>query len=169
VLDPRSSGWLQIGEALAGWNTLVLAVSGGPDSMGMLAGLVSLKQAGLLPSKLVCVTVDHGLRPGSVDDVRKVEAACQHFEVRCETVSLSTLPGSGNRHNWARWARYEAFARVASQRPGTAAVLTAHTEDDQAETFLMRAGRVSGSDGLAGIHAEQVVKRKGLFGVLATK
>jgi tRNA(Ile)-lysidine synthase len=134
---------------LTGYTALVLAVSGGSDSMALMR-LVARWNAGLEPqarSDVHVVTVDHALRP---------EAAAEADFVVREAASLG-LPAQKLRWDGphpktgvpaaCREARYRLMADVCRQRQ--AVLVTAHTLDDQAETLVMALARGAGVDGLS--------------------
>lgn len=149
--DEISEAWQSVGKAYSRYNTLRLAVSGGPDSLAMLVGFVRLRDAGLMDVSLEVVTVDHGLRSGSAQEARTVADICYQLGVNCHVATLAPPEEMKNKQAWARAERYRKLAE-----PGDTSdppVLTAHTADDQAETFLMRAARGAGSEGLAGIRS----------------
>ena len=94
------------------------------------------------------VTVNHGLRPEAADEAAMVAQFCAERDIAHDTLTLSGLtPGPGVAAR-ARDARYTAISEWAHQR-GVPVVLLGHTQDDQAETVLMRLARGSGADGLA--------------------
>lgn len=129
---------------------LALAVSGGPDSMAMLA-----LAAAAYPGQVVAATVDHGLRAESRDEARMVGRYAGTLRVEHATLTIAAPPGVGaNLQAWARQERYHLLRRW-SVGMGAASLATAHHADDQAETFLMRATRGAGLSGLAGIRAAQ--------------
>ncbi|MEM7687416.1 MAG: tRNA lysidine(34) synthetase TilS [Pseudomonadota bacterium] len=124
---------------------LGLAVSGGPDSLAMLA-----LAATALPGEIAVASVNHGLRPEAADEIAYVERVCAALEV--PFTALDVTVAGGNLQARARAARYAALSRwVREQRLG--ALATAHHDDDQAETLLMRLARGSGLSGLAGVRA----------------
>ncbi len=129
-------------------SALVLAVSGGPDSMALMWLAARWRRALKNGPSLLAVTVDHGLRPESAREARMVGAAAANLGVPHrtlrwrETKPVTGLPAA------ARAARYRLLGEAA-RRAGAGHVLTAHTRDDQAETVLMRLSRGSGLAGLA--------------------
>ena len=134
--------------ALTDSRPLGVAVSGGSDSLGLLYGLARL----IAPAKLVALTVDHGLRAGSTDEARWVKSQCRRLGVCHETLKWEGGAPATGLQAAARAARYRLLAE-ASARHGLAAVLTAHTRDDQDETLTMRRARSPSqtAPGLAGI------------------
>ncbi|HEU0065614.1 MAG TPA: tRNA lysidine(34) synthetase TilS [Sphingomonas sp.] len=124
---------------------LLLAVSGGPDSMAMLA-----LAAVALPGGIAAATVDHGLRPEAADEAAMVAAVCADLGVAHAILTATVPPTGASLQAQARSVRYALLADHA-RAIGAVAVATAHHADDQAETFLMRAVRGAGLSGLAGI------------------
>lgn len=127
---------------------LGIGVSGGSDSLGLLHGL-----ARIVPrEKLVALTVDHGLRVSSADEARWVKARCRQLGIRHETMRWTADRPVSGLQAAARAARYRLMGTAAA-RLGLAAVLTAHTQNDQDETRTMRRARSLSDDapGLAGI------------------
>jgi tRNA(Ile)-lysidine synthase len=114
-------------------SSLVCGVSGGPDSLALLVLAVASG------CTVTAVHVDHGLRPGSAEEVDVVAGVAQRFgaAVVSRRVDLADGPNLEAR---ARKARLEALG------PGAA---TGHTADDQAETVLVNLLRGAGVDGLA--------------------
>jgi len=129
---------------------IVLAVSGGPDSTALLWLAARWRARLKRGPKLVAVTVDHGLRPGSVDEAKAVKRLARELKVEHRTVRWAgTKPATGIQAA-ARAARYRLLV-AAARRAGAGHILTAHTLDDQAETVLIRLSRGSGLTGLAGM------------------
>jgi tRNA(Ile)-lysidine synthase len=127
---------------------LVLAVSGGPDSVALMWLAARWRRSLARGPELTVVTVDHGLRRESAREAREVkhratELGLPHRTLRWRGAKPKTgLPAA------AREARYRLLAQAA-RVAGASHVLTAHTRDDQAETLLMRLLRGSGIAGLS--------------------
>jgi tRNA(Ile)-lysidine synthase len=139
---------------LPGARGLLLAVSGGPDSVCLLAASAAVaSRQGL---RLEVAWVDHGLRPESAGEGRLVERlAAEHgLPFHATAVHVGHAPGLEAR---ARQARERALEAVRDAR-GLDAIATGHTASDQAETLLMRLARGSSLKGAAGVLA-----RKGLL------
>jgi tRNA(Ile)-lysidine synthase len=128
-----------------------VAVSGGSDSMAMLA-LAALA----FPGAVVAATVDHGLRDESADEARMVAGEAATLQVPHEALRVTSQIEGSSLQAQARQARYALLANWAD-RTRAMAVATAHHADDQAETFLMRAARGSGVSGLAAIRPATII------------
>ncbi len=141
--------------SLSGYRGLVLAVSGGPDSMALMHAAAGWNARLPEPRAIVAVTVDHGLRPELALEAVAVAAAAAELGIVHRTLRWpGDAPASGLQAA-ARAARYrllgDAARDLATVVAGPVAIVTAHTADDQAETLLMRLARGSGVDGLAAI------------------
>ena len=117
-----------------------VALSGGPDSLALTAVAAADRPT-------TALIVDHGLQVGSraVADVAREQAltlGCVDAQVLCVEVGTTSGPEAA-----ARTARYRALDAAR----GDAAVLLAHTLDDQAETVLLGLGRGSGARSIAGM------------------
>ena len=131
---------------------LVLAVSGGPDSMALMH-LAAHWAAGRQGPALHVVTIDHGLRAAAADEAAFVADAATTLGLS-HTILRWTGPKPATRiQERARAARYALLA-VFARSVGATHVATAHHADDQAETVLMRLGRGSGIGGLSGMRSQ---------------
>lgn len=134
---------------------VVVAVSGGADSMGLLLALAELIDAFCLTLDLTVAHLDHGLRgaAGAADADWVAGLAAEHgFEIALEKINVGELAAKAkdNLEQAARVARYEFLQNVAT-KCSAGVVLTGHTMDDQAETVLLRLLRGSGAEGLSGM------------------
>jgi tRNA(Ile)-lysidine synthase len=130
---------------------LLVAVSGGPDSLSLLHVLRRLAQTQSLD--LHVLHLDHGLRPDSAADAEWVAQTARTWKMPCTVVARDVRPLAsqyGGIEAAARAVRYGVMRDLALDL-GVAAVLTAHTADDQAETVLLRLLRGAGVTGLAGM------------------
>jgi len=129
---------------------ILLAVSGGGDSMGMVALFLSALPRPDL--ELAVAHVHHNLRQQEADrDMEAVEKLAEKLHLPFVPLRLKGDPASGESvEEWARIGRYAALESAAEEGEWTW-IATGHTIDDQAETLLMRIHRGSGMDGLAGI------------------
>ena len=128
--------------------TLVLAISGGPDSTALLVLAARWRAELKHGPRLLAVTVDHGLRPESAREANDVKRLARKLNIAHHTLRWTGRKPSTGLQAAARQARYRLLAEFA-RGEGALYVLTAHTRDDQAETMLMRLARGSGLAGLA--------------------
>ena len=135
----------------ADWKTapaIILAVSGGPDSVALMWLAARWRRALARGPRLIAVTVDHGLRPEAAREARDVKRLARTLDLPHQTLRwIGPTPKAGLPAA-ARAARYLLLARAARAH-GATHIVTAHTRDDQAETVLMRMLRGSGIAGLA--------------------
>ncbi len=125
---------------------LVVAVSGGPDSMALCHAL-SLARRKVLFDLLV-VSFNHGLRPEAAQEIELVRQFSTSLGLQCETRDLGLSSGP-NLQARAREARYKALFALADQHFGPEAfVATAHHAEDRAETLLLRLLRGTSLEGL---------------------
>src|SRR3954454_15308767 len=127
---------------------LVLAVSGGPDSVAMMWLMARWRRALRKGPRLLAVTVDHDLRAEAAREAREVKALASSLDLPHRTLRWTGAKPAKGLPAAAREARYRLLAQAARSARATHA-LTAHTQDDQAETLLMRMSRGSGIAGLA--------------------
>lgn len=133
-----------------GETRLLIAVSGGPDSLVLMHAAAHLARHA--PEHHVSVAcVDHGLRQTSAAEAQAVAEQAGDLGLPCEILCWEDAqkPQRGLQEA-ARRARYHLLVQEA-RRIGAQAILTGHTRDDQAETLLIRIAAGSGIDGLAGM------------------
>jgi tRNA(Ile)-lysidine synthase len=133
---------------------IVVAVSGGPDSVALLRALCEVRPGGIAVAHL-----NHGLRgPDSDSDAAFVEGLVRRLTDDGQPIvstnvvrrEVATEAAGENMEAAARRIRYEWLASAARDI-GAGWVVTGHTADDQAETVLFQLLRGTGLDGLAGI------------------
>ncbi|MPZ23970.1 MAG: tRNA lysidine(34) synthetase TilS [Dehalococcoidia bacterium] len=131
---------------------VLVAVSGGPDSLSLLFTLCHLREQ--LGVELAVGHLDHMLRDESARDASFVAGIAQALSLsfRTEKADVGALARDNRQsiEQAARGARYAFLARAAAELKATT-VATGHTQDDLAETFLLRLLRGSGTKGLAAI------------------
>ena len=140
--------WLRPGSS----RTLLLAVSGGPDSTALMHAAASLRP----DTPLHVATVDHGLRPEAASEADSVGRAAADLGLPQAVLRWQGDKPSTGLQDAARAARYRLLADHATAI-GADLILTAHTRDDQAETVLMRLAAGSALAGLAGMRPERML------------
>jgi len=148
VIPPDASLQSSLAAHFAGHipTRLGVAVSGGSDSLALLHLLHGWSLVG--GPTPAAVTVDHGLRPSSAQEAADVAQICARLAIPHDTVQWQGWDGSGNLPDHARRARYALLTDWARAND-LHDIAIGHTQDDVAETFLMRLARGAGVDGLA--------------------
>ena len=139
---------------------IVLAVSGGPDSIALMWLAARWRRALVRGPRLIAVTVDHGLRLEAAREARDVKRLARTLDLPHRTLRWAGAKPKTGLPAAARAARYRLLAEAARAN-GATHILTAHTRDDQAETLLMRMLRGSGIAGLAAMTRE--TEREGVW------
>jgi len=130
-----------------------VAYSGGMDSHVLLHALAALRDT--LGASVGAVHVNHGLQAHAADWQEHCAAVCRELDVEFAALSVDARAASGESPEAAaRKARYTALA---DWLPGQHCLLTAHHQDDQAETLLVQLLRGSGVQGLAAMPAQSVL------------
>lgn len=140
--------------AFAGVNLVLIAVSGGADSMALLA-LAADWAARRSGTRLSVATVDHSLRPESAAEAAAVARTAASLGLPHARLEAPLARPGARIEEAARDARYAALAAHAVAI-GAEALATAHTLDDQAETVLMRLAAGSGPAGLAAMRPKSM-------------
>jgi tRNA(Ile)-lysidine synthase len=154
-------------------STFVAAISGGADSVSLLLALDDLRLRKKLTNRFIVAHFNHNLRgDASQKDAEFVRSLCEKFDFelkyKIQNTKSKIQNQPGNLEQNARLARYEFLAETAENLHAHA-VLTAHTLNDQAETFLINLLRGSGLQGLSGmkplrsLRTEQNSELKGEF------
>lgn len=137
---------------LAAGDRVVAGVSGGADSVCMLALLLAWRQR--MGLELAVAHVNHGLRREAGEDAGYVEALCRRegipFFLTEVNVRRVALEENCSEEDAGRRVRYRAF-REAAEQMGASRVAVAHNSDDNAETMLFHLFRGSGLSGVSGI------------------
>jgi tRNA(Ile)-lysidine synthase len=129
--------------------TVLVAVSGGPDSVCLLESLVRLRRTFRI--RLEVAHVDHRMRAGSDADAAYVRRAAARLRVPFHLAVIGDVrPPGTSPEAWARGARLRALHEIAREA-GAPHIATAHTRDDLAETVLMRMLAGGGAAGVSGI------------------
>ena len=137
---------------------VLVAVSGGPDSLSLLHALWSEREARGLAT-VEAAHLDHGLRGAeSAAEAAWVAAWCAERGIPCHVgladVARLARDSKSSKQEAARTARY-AFLEETAAQIGATKIATGHTRDDQVETVLMNVLRGTGLDGLRGIPARR--------------
>lgn len=131
---------------------VLVAVSGGPDSMALLELAVRWRHSAKAHPPIFAATVDHGLRAGARDEAEMVAAVAAKRDVPHRILDWLGEKPATHLQERARDARY-ALLIAEARRVGADFIVTAHHADDQAETILMRLVRGSAIAGLSGMAA----------------
>jgi tRNA(Ile)-lysidine synthase len=131
-----------------GSSLVIVACSGGPDSVCLLHAMARLRR--LFRLDVACFHFDHGLRSGSERDAAYVRRQAERLAVPFHARRAVSKPKHGESvEAWARMVRYAALLALAEELGGLAA--TGHTADDQAETVLLALLRGGGLDAMTGM------------------
>lgn len=151
-MSTRDSASIQhaVRDAFAAGEQVMLAVSGGVDSMALLHAAA----ATLAPRQIVVATFDHGTGPAASSAREHVVRWCERAGIDCVSDRATDVRSTEEALRGVRWR----FLREVA-RPRGAVIATAHTEDDQVETVLMRILRGAGARGMAGLYATSDVRR----------
>ncbi|MGK5110614.1 MULTISPECIES: tRNA lysidine(34) synthetase TilS [unclassified Geodermatophilus] len=131
----------------AGSGPVLVAVSGGADSLALAAAVAFEAPRAGVPAG--AVTVDHGLQPGSAERAAATAALLTGLGLDPVTVRTVRVERTGGPEAAARTARYAALGAAAAEHG--ARVALGHTLDDQAESVLLGLGRGSGPRSVAGM------------------
>ena len=131
-------------------DTIVLALSGGIDSMVLFDVLYNLE----IDLKIIVAHVNHQKRRESYDEYKEIELLCENKNVDFEGIELEPS-NKGNFHDISRRERYKFFESIA-EKYHSKKIILAHHLDDQIETVFMRIVRGSSLSGYSGIKEHRV-------------
>ncbi|CUW41177.1 tRNA(Ile)-lysidine synthase [Magnetospirillum sp. XM-1] len=131
---------------------LAVAVSGGADSLAL--ALLAAQWARERGGEAIALTVDHGLRPDSAAEAKRVGGWLAAHGIAQHILAWEGDKPRADLQAAARDARYRLLGEACAAR-GILHLLLAHHMDDQAETLLLRLGRGSGLDGLSAMAPER--------------
>ena len=161
MADVRRAVWENLAD-LSVDAVVLVALSGGPDSLALAAGLAfEAPRAGLCAGAVI---VDHGLQEGSEQIAQAAAEQATALGLDPVIIRRVKVVSSAGPEADARTARYAALETVA-QELGAVAVVLGHTLDDQAETVLLGLTRGSGATSLAGMSEINGIYRRPLLGI----
>lgn len=139
-------------------DTVVVGVSGGPDSMTLLNILISLNKNEKINCKIVVAHINHGIRIEADEETKYVQEFCKKRNIPCyvkkEKVEELAKENKIGTEEAGRKLRYSFFEEVASKCQANK-IATAHTANDNAETILMNIIRGTGLSGIKGIEVKR--------------
>ena len=140
-------------------DTIVIACSGGPDSMFLLRILLQLRTSKKL--NLIGAHVNHNLREQSIEEYKYVKQFCNQNNIEFEYLSIEKYHND-NFHNDSRTIRYNFFEQIVKKYCAKY-LMTAHHGDDLIETILMRITRGSNLNGYSGFKLETKLENYSLI------
>ncbi len=148
---PQDAELRKLFRDLTGFKRIALAVSGGADSLALMV-MIRRWVDDLAPPRpqITVLTVDHRLRQEAASEAEWVAARANELDFAHETLVWSAEKPATGIQAAARAARYRLMSRYCRQHDFPV-IVTAHTQNDQAETIVMRLARGSGVDGLSAI------------------
>jgi tRNA(Ile)-lysidine synthase len=145
---------------------LVIALSGGPDSVYLLHALQEVADSKGL--SLTAAHLDHQWRTDSAQDVLFCQTLCEQLKIPFVTAKISdlsiTFKDTGSKEDLGRRYRRH-FLQIVRQEKGADFIALAHHADDQRETFFLRLLRGSSLTGLTGMKAVDGFHVRPLLGV----
>ncbi len=153
VLTQKVIAFINSNNLISPNDHIIVALSGGRDSVALLHMLNSLKSE--LQISLSAVHINHGLRGVESDNEEAfVKSLCTKMGINCPVYHLTGFNKDAG-ENALRKARYEKFEQEAVKFENCK-IATAHHLDDQLETYLMRLFKGSGPKGLLAIPAKRL-------------
>jgi tRNA(Ile)-lysidine synthase len=140
--------------------TLCIAYSGGVDSHALLHYLCTSRHVSKKYA-IEAIHVDHGLQAQSAHWARHCQTICQQYGVPYQQINLHCQPPKGA--SVQAYAREQRYLAMFEKMPPNSCLLTAHHQDDQAETVLLQLLRGAGVRGLAAMPIWQVQGEQAIF------
>lgn len=149
---------------LTAFKSLLIAVSGGADSVALMVMVQRWLETVPHPPTVEVGTIDHGLRAGAAEEAQWVADQAGALGLAHTTKCWRGDKPTSGLQAAARSARYRLLLEIIRERrmEAPAAIVTAHTQEDQAETVVMRLARGSGIDGLGAMAEKRALKGDGL-------
>ena len=162
-LEKKVAEFAKIKRLFDSTNKILLAVSGGADSVALMYVMCALKREGVFGGELFCAHINHQLRPAESDldeDFVVRQAAELQLPVTTRRVDVDGLARAGKLsiETAARKLRIDCLIDIAGAN-NCAAIATGHQKNDNAETVLQRLTRGTGFRGLAGIWPERAFEK----------
>lgn len=153
--EQKVAGFVRANALFDSTDAVLLAVSGGADSMALLYAMCALKSRGILSAALSCAHINHQLRGAEADeDEAFVRSQVEELKLRVISRRIDVRDFAGANklsiETAARKLRRETLLAIAGDN-GCTGVATGHQKNDNAETVLQRLARGTGYRGLAGI------------------
>ena len=158
MLEDKVLNTIKKYELIEKGNTIVIGVSGGPDSMALLNSLYNLNKNRKMDCKIVVAHINHGIRKEADEETEFVQKFCENREIPCyikkEKVEELAKKQKIGTEEAGRKLRYSFFEEVL-EKTKASKIATAHNANDNAETVLMNIIRGSGTAGLKGIEIKR--------------
>ena len=157
ILEEKILKTIKENKLIKNGDKIVLAVSGGPDSIAMLNALNNIKNKNYIEFEIVVAHINHLIREEAREDENFVKEFCENIGVQFFSKSIDVKEIANNNkiglEEAGRIARYDYFDEVA-KLTDSKKVAIAHNKNDSVETVIMHALRGSGTYGLHGIEAK---------------
>lgn len=158
MLEEKVLNTIKKYELIKNEDTIVVGVSGGPDSMTLLNVLINIKENSKIKYNIVVAHINHGIRKEAEEETKYVEDFCKTNNIECfikreKVEELAKVQKIGTEEA-GRKLRYEFFDEVLKKVNGNK-IATAHNANDNSETVLMNILRGSGTSGLKGIEVNR--------------
>lgn len=154
ILEEKILKTIKENDLIQNNDKIVLAVSGGPDSIAMLNALYNIKQNSDLKFEIVVAHVNHMIREEAKEDENFVKNFCENLKIDFFSKSIDVKKLANNNkiglEEAGRIARYDFFDEVLNTTRANK-ISIAHNKNDKIETIIMNALRGSGTYGLQGI------------------